>query len=114
IASEAFRRKGIVAYRRCRESLSVLTANVAESISGIKVTQAFAREEHNLGFYSGLAHRHAENVRHASLVWNLYSPFVRTLYVAATTAIIIYGGHLVAAGEIEVGVLAAFVLYLGM
>ncbi|MBI4583521.1 MAG: ABC transporter ATP-binding protein [Planctomycetes bacterium] len=114
IASEIFRRKGLVAYRRCRESLAVLTANVAESISGIKVTQAFAREARNLLIYSGLARRHADNVRHASVVWNLYSPFVRTLYVAATAVIIFYGGHLVAAGEIEVGVLAAFVLYLGM
>ncbi len=113
-ASEVFRRKGIVAYRRCRESLAVLTANVAESISGIKVTQAFAREPRNLDFYSGLAERHAANVREAAIVWNLYSPFVRTLYVVATAAIIFYGGRLVSQGEIEVGVLAAFVLYLGM
>jgi len=114
IASEIFRRKGIVAYRRCRESLAVLTANVAESISGIKVTKAFAREAKNLLFYSTLAERHATRVREAAIVWNLYSPFVRTLYVVATSVIILYGGRLVAAGEIEVGVLAAFVLYLGM
>lgn len=114
VASELFRRKGIVAYRRCRESLAVLTANVAESISGIKVTQAFARETKNMLFYSTLAERHAARVCEAAIVWNLYSPFVRTLYVIATTIIIAYGGHLVAGGEIEVGVLAAFVLYLGM
>jgi ABC-type multidrug transport system fused ATPase/permease subunit len=114
IASELFRRKGLIAYRRCRESLAVLTANLAESISGVKVTQAFARERRNLELYSGLARRHAGNVVSAAVVWNLYSPFVRTLYVVATAAIIFYGGSLVAAGEIEVGVLAAFVLYLGM
>jgi ATP-binding cassette subfamily B protein len=114
VASELFRRRGIVAYRRCRESLAVLTASVAESISGIKVTQAFARERRNLDQYGGLAERHAENVREAAIVWNLYSPFVRTLYVVATAVIIIYGGTLAARGEIEVGVMAAFVLYLGM
>lgn len=114
IASEVFRRKGIVAYRKCRESLAVLTVNVAESISGIKVTQGFARESRNLVAYSGLAERHARNVREAAVVWNLYSPFVRALYVVATAVIILHGGRLVAAGEIEVGVLAAFVLYLGM
>jgi ATP-binding cassette subfamily B protein len=114
LASEAFRRKGIVAYRKCRESLAVLTANVAESISGIRVTQAFAREPRNLAIYDGLAQGHAANVRRAAVVWNLYSPFVRTLYVVATAAILLYGGSLAARGEIEVGVLAAFVLYLGM
>jgi ABC-type multidrug transport system fused ATPase/permease subunit len=114
IASEAFRRKGIVAYRQCRESLAVLTANVAESIAGIRVTQAFARETKNLLFYSNLADRHAMNVRNAAIVWNLYSPFVRTLYVIATALIVLYGGYLVSEGEVEVGVLAAFVLYLGM
>ncbi len=114
VASEVFRRKGIVAYRRCRESLAVLTANVAESISGIKVTQAFARGAKNLLFYSDLAERHAARVREAAVVWNLYSPFVRSLYVIATSVIVLYGGRLVLSGEIEVGVLAAFVLYLGM
>lgn len=114
IASELFRRKGITAYRRCRESLAVLTANVAESISGIKVTQAYAREARNLSFYSELANRHGARVREAAIVWNLYAPFVRTLYVVATTLIILYGGRLATQGEIEVGVLAAFVLYLGM
>ncbi len=114
LASEIFRRRGIVAYRRCRESLAVLTANVAESISGIKVTQAFARETQNLSFYSTLAQRHAARVCEAAIVWNLYSPFVRTLYIVGTSIIIFYGGHLVSIGEIEVGVLAAFVLYLGM
>jgi ATP-binding cassette subfamily B protein len=114
VATEAFRRRGLVAYRRCRESLAIVTANLAESIAGVKVTQAFAREGRNLEIFSGLATRHADNVRSAAVVWNLYSPFVRSLYVVATAVILLYGGYLAAQREIEVGVLAAFVLYLGM
>jgi ABC-type multidrug transport system fused ATPase/permease subunit len=114
IASELFRRRGIVAYRRCRESLAVLTANLAESTVGVRVTQAFTREEVNRHHFASLAHGHALRVQQAAVVWNLYSPFVRTLYVVATATIILHGGHLVARGEIGVGVLAAFVLYLGM
>jgi ABC-type multidrug transport system fused ATPase/permease subunit len=114
IASEVFRRRGIVAYRKVRESLTVLTSNLAETISGVRVIQAFSRERHNSLHFSGLARRHADNVVKVAVIWNVYSPFVRLLNVAAASAILLYGGWLVLHGETEVGVLAAFVLYLGM
>jgi ABC-type multidrug transport system fused ATPase/permease subunit len=114
LAGRVFRSKGITAHRRCRESLAVLDATLAEGIAGVQVTQAFTREERNGSFFSGLARQHAGLVRNAVLTWNLYSPFVRVLYVLATAAILLYGGRLVTEGEIEVGVLVAFILYLGM
>ena len=114
VASELFRRRGIVAYRKVRESLTVLTSNLAETISGVRVIQAFARERRNLDHFGGLAQRHADNVIKVAVIWNVYAPFVRLLNVAAAGMILLYGGWLVLNGEVEVGVIAAFVLYLGM
>lgn len=114
VASEIFRRRGFKAYRKIRESLTILTANLAETISGVRVIQAFARERHNSLHFGSLARRHADNVVKAAIIWNVYSPFVRILNVLAAAAILLYGGWLVLHGQTEVGVLAAFVLYLGM
>jgi ABC-type multidrug transport system fused ATPase/permease subunit len=114
VSSEIFRRRGFVAYRKVRESLTILTSNLAETISGVRVIQAFARQRHNLVHFGGLARRHADIVVKVAIIWNVYSPFVRLLNVLAATAILLYGGHLVLSGETEVGVLAAFILYLGM
>ncbi len=114
ISSEIFRRRGIVAYRKIRQSLTILTANLAETISGVRVIQAFARERHNLLHFGGLARRHADNVVRAAIIWNVYSPFVRVLNILAAAGVLLYGGHLVVEGEIGVGVVAAFILYLGM
>jgi ABC-type multidrug transport system fused ATPase/permease subunit len=114
VASEIFRRRGFAAYRKVRESLTILTSNLAETISGVRVIQAFARQRHNLLHFGGLARRHADNVVKVAVIWNVYSPFVRLLNLTAAAAVLFYGGHLVLAGETEVGVLAAFILYLGM
>jgi ATP-binding cassette subfamily B protein len=114
LAGLIFRAKGAVAYRRCRESLGAVSAEVGEAIAGIQVTQAFTREERNGNAFSALARQHASLVRGAARIWNLYPPFVRLFHIVATAAVLLYGAWLVTEGEIGVGVLVAFILYLGM
>src|SRR6185436_5227339 len=48
IATQLFHKFGMQAYRRVREQASRLTASLAESIAGVRVVQAFSREEVNL------------------------------------------------------------------
>jgi len=45
---------GLPAYRRVRRSISRLTANLAENVTGVQVVQAFGREDHNLGAFQKL------------------------------------------------------------
>ena len=47
--------------RRMQESWSRLTSTLAESVGGIRVTQAFVRQEVNAGFFRKLVNVHAEN-----------------------------------------------------
>lgn len=53
-ASSSFRSRARPAWRRVRRDVSRLTANVAEMISGVRVVQAFAREEDNLERFDDL------------------------------------------------------------
>jgi ATP-binding cassette, subfamily B, multidrug efflux pump len=114
IATRAFHIRVMPAFRRMVEQGSRLTASFAEGISGVRVVQAFAREEVNLNQFGVLHDAYGERVRAAAKIFHTYLPFVGLLSGLGTAIILGYGGHLAMQREITVGELAAFVLYLGM
>ncbi len=114
IGTNYFRRKGMVAYRQVREGTSRITGHLAESVSGVRILQAFTREPDNLARLGKIHRDHNDNVNHAAVVWSGYLPFVGLIYAVTISIILAYGGILVQAGEMQIGELAAFVLLLGM
>ena len=111
-ATAVFRIYSARAYRAVRERLGLVTATLAEDISGMRVVQAFRRERANeKNFHAVNAHYRQANQQ--TVVLNgLYFPFVDFLSAAATAIVLGYGGYLVFGGDITVGTLFAFVLYL--
>jgi ABC-type multidrug transport system fused ATPase/permease subunit len=114
IATRLFHAYGLKAYRKVRAQTSRLTAAMAENISGVRVVQAFSREEENLVRFQELHQTHNEYALAAARVFHTYMPFLGLMSGVGTVIILGYGGTLVMRGEISVGELAAFVLYLGM
>ena len=114
IATRIFHVKGMAAYRKMREQSSRLTAAAAESISGVRVVQAFAREEENLTRFQQLGDEYGRRVLVAARIFHPYMPFVGLLSGLGMAIILGYGGSLALRHEITVGELAAFILYLGM
>jgi len=100
------------AWTNVRKSQSNMNANLNESINGIRVTQAFAREEHNITRFGriNLWNRNA-NVR-AIRLDNLIWPIVEVVGMSGTALLVFVGGHEVAAGTLTLGVIFAFVNYL--
>lgn len=113
-ATKLFHQHGLEAYRKLRGQTSRLTAAMAENISGVRVVQAFSREEENLSRFQLLHETHNEYALAAARVFHTYMPFLGLMSGLGTLIILGYGGTLTARGEITVGELAAFVLYLGM
>jgi ATP-binding cassette subfamily B multidrug efflux pump len=113
-ATQIFQRKGMQAYRKVREQGSRLTAALAENISGVRVVQAFAREDVNLAHFDELQEVYGARALVAARVFHTYMPFLSLMSGVGTAIILGYGGSLVMRGEITVGQLAAFILYLGM
>lgn len=109
-----FHTRGRDAYRRLRGTMSRLTAAMAENISGVRVVQAFGREEENLRRFGELHDDFTERWVNSARVFHTYMPLVNLLAGIATATVLGYGGWRVQQGELTVGALAAFVLYLGL
>ncbi len=114
VATQLFHKFGLEAYRKLRSQTSRLTAAMAENISGVRVVQAFSREEENLSRFEELHETHNEYALAAARVFHTYMPFLGLMSGVGTVIILGYGGTLAARGQISVGELAAFILYLGM
>ncbi len=112
LATAIFRAKAAAAYRRVRSAVADVTAALQESLSGIRVVQAFHREERNLSTFSAVNERNRAANMDTVYISGTYFPVVELLSAVATAIILIYGGSRVAAGTMTVGVLVAFLGYL--
>ncbi|NQZ60075.1 MAG: ABC transporter ATP-binding protein, partial [Lentisphaeraceae bacterium] len=100
---------------------STMIAYLAESISGVKVNQAFARESHNQDTYKEY---NRENMRLALRVVRISAvllPSMDVLGIIGMISVMSYGSHLISVGYImpggealHAGHLAACVLYMNM
>jgi ABC-type multidrug transport system fused ATPase/permease subunit len=112
IATAIFRIRSARAYAAVRERLGLVTASLAEDIAGIRVVQAFTRERANRRAFREVNERYRAS-NHETVVLNgLYFPFVDFLSAVATAIVLGYGGYLTFEGEMSVGTLFAFILYL--
>ncbi len=112
IATAIFRVRSARAYRAVRDRLGLVTATLAEDISGMRVVQAFRRERANQRNFQEVNAHYREANQQTVVLNGLYFPFVDFLSALATAIVIGYGGYLVFGGSLTVGTLLAFVLYL--
>jgi ABC-type multidrug transport system fused ATPase/permease subunit len=111
IATAIFRVRSSRAYRAVRERLGLVTATLAEDIAGMRVVQSFTREPaRRRNFEEVNAHYRAAN-QQTVVNSGVYFPFVDFLSSAATAVVLGYGGYLLSQGEVSVGTLFAFILY---
>jgi len=80
------------AYREIQESFSRVTATLAESVAGIRVTQGFSRSEVNTQLFSDLVVNHADYNMKAARTWGIFNPLLELNSSAVTAAIIAIGG----------------------
>jgi len=112
ISTVWFRRRSAKAYSEVRDRIAAVNANLAESISGVRVAQAFAREQRNMAGFRTVAGQHRSARIDSTLIASTYFPFVEMLSNVATVLVLWAGAALVSNGSLEIGPLFAFVLYL--
>jgi ABC-type multidrug transport system fused ATPase/permease subunit len=99
------------AYAAVRERLGLLTATLAEDIAGMRIVQAFTREDRNITQFREVAERYREANMQTVVLNALYFPFVDLVSSVALAVVLGYGGHLYFQGAVSLGTLFAFLLY---
>ena len=112
-ATAWFRMRSNRAYRRVRERLGLVTATLAEDISGMRVVQSFTREPTSQTSFRGVNDAYRQANYETVVLNGLYFPAVDVLSSVATAIVLGFGGALLIDGSITIGTLLAFALYLG-
>ncbi|MFD7127548.1 MULTISPECIES: ABC transporter ATP-binding protein [Streptomyces] len=112
IGTVFFRRSSVKAYELARTRISAVNADLQESVSGLRIVQAFGREDDGAARYA----EHSDHYRQARVrgQWliSVYFPFVQLLASVAAAAVIIVGAGRVDDGTLTVGALVAYLLYI--
>ncbi|MBP6469007.1 MAG: ABC transporter ATP-binding protein [Chloroflexi bacterium] len=99
------------AYRATRQRLSLINGYLNESISGIRVTKSFTREDLNAQYFDDLNHSYFDANVEATRLSALFFPGVDFVGSLATALVVVAGGWLVLQNNLTAGTLVAFVLY---
>jgi ABC-type multidrug transport system fused ATPase/permease subunit len=111
VATALFRTRSAQAYGQVRERLGLVTATLAEDIAGMRVVQAFNREQPAFENFRRVAQRYREANMRTVVLNGIYFPTVDLLSTAALAIVLAYGGHLYFGHTLSLGTLFAFMLY---
>jgi ATP-binding cassette subfamily B protein len=111
VATAIFRTRSAHAYSEVRERLGLVTATLAEDIAGMRIVQAFTREQAAFDNFRRVANRYRDANMQTVILNGIYFPFVDLLSTVALAIVLAYGGHLYFGGSLSLGTLFAFMLY---
>ena len=100
-------------WQRVRLQRSRLTAHLAEAIQGVRVTQAFNQQEPNKDFFADMNVEVRRTWLDTVRLNALFNPIVEIMGALGTAVVDWYGTRILQGGGITVGVLVAFVTYVG-
>ena len=113
-ATLVFRSKSSKAYTESREKVAAVNADFAENVAGLRVTQAFRREQANRDRFGALSQAFRVSRLRAQRLIAIYFPFVQTLSTAAGAIVLIIATGEMHSGGLTTGALIAYLLYIDM
>ncbi|MHB1681752.1 MAG: ABC transporter ATP-binding protein [Bacilli bacterium] len=101
------------AWQTVRVRLSRINAHLNESIQGVRVTEAYVRQDANQEFFKHMNGDYIDEFRKAVGLSAIFGPVVDLTGAVGTVLLLWYGIHLLSVGVVTVGLLVAFANYLG-
>ena len=109
-----FRAKSSKAYGEAREKVSVVNASLQENVAGLRVAQAYRREQVNADRFAGLSEAYLGARLRAQRYIALYFPFVQALSTVAGALVLFAAAGEVHSGALKAGGLIAYLLYIDL
>jgi ATP-binding cassette, subfamily B, bacterial len=113
-ATLVFRAKSSKAYSEARERVSIVNASLQENVAGLRVAQAYRREEHNQARFADLSSGYRRSRLRAQRYIALYFPFVQLLSTVAGALVLFVAAGEVHSGVLTAGGLIAYLLYIDL
>lgn len=107
-----FRTQSAKTYKKVRESAALVIVQFVETMTGIKAVQAYRREPRNQQIFTDVADEYKNINERAFKLLAVFMPAVRLVGNITTGGVLLYGGYRVLHGEMTLGTLTAFLLYL--
>ncbi|MGW7195511.1 ABC transporter ATP-binding protein [Streptomyces chryseus] len=114
IGTYFFRKSSVKAYELARDRVGVVNADLQESVSGLRIVQAFRRERSGAERFAERSDSYRQARVRGQWLISIYFPFVQLLSSAAAAAVLIVGAGRVDAGTLTTGALVAYLLYIDL
>jgi ATP-binding cassette subfamily B protein len=112
LATAAFFRSSTKAYLAARERVSAVHSYMQESLTGFRVTQAYAAEARSHARFAALSRSYRDARLRSMELIAVYFPFLQLVSTLMKAAVLGLAAGLVHQGLLTPGVLLAFLLYL--
>jgi ABC-type multidrug transport system fused ATPase/permease subunit len=111
VATYLFSRSARGAFRLTRRRVADLVGNLAENINGMRVIQAFAQEETVEQRFDDVNDANRRAHIEAMRLSFIFLPTIEFLGILSMAVVLYFGGRAVAADEVTLGIMVAFLAY---
>ncbi|MFD5732246.1 ABC transporter ATP-binding protein [Streptomyces sioyaensis] len=114
IGTYFFRKQSVKAYELARERISVVNGDLQESVAGLRIVQAFRREDSGQERFTARSDAYRRARVRGQFLISVYFPFVQLLSSVAAALVLIVGADRVANHTLTAGALVAYLLYIDL
>ena len=107
-----FRRVSLIGYLRVRDRIADVLANLSESLAGIRVITAFNRRDHEMARHQRIIDAHLDANLYTGRTQALFGPGTESIGILTQAIVLLVGGRMALRGEVSLGELTAFLLFL--
>ena len=107
-----FRANSARSYRAVRRAIVLVIVHYVESLGGIRAVHVFRREPRNQEIFEDVNGRYRDANIWSNRLVSTFGPAINLLGRLTTASVLLFGGYMVVQGQLTLGVLTAFVLYL--
>jgi ABC-type multidrug transport system fused ATPase/permease subunit len=111
VALRLFNQRVRPIYRRVRDRLGDINAQLQDNIAGIRVIQAFGQEQAALDRFGGESYAYYQERVRGVRVWSTFFPSMRFVASLGMVLVLAFGAQRAANGELSLGTLVAFLSY---
>jgi ABC-type multidrug transport system fused ATPase/permease subunit len=107
-----FNRRVRPIYRHVRDRLGDINARLQDSLSGIRVIQAFGQEDPELAHFRDTSRDYYQERVRRIRTWSTFFPALRLVAALGGVLVLGFGARMVSAGQLSLGTLVAFLSYI--